>query len=171
MTKADYKIIERLIKKEVKNVLNETLLTEMALHRKEYKNKIDNLIPQIIENWCLINYATSCNNEELNLLIPHWKVELRALLLTAIRYSIKNNNSIESRKKVLSEIWDDNDFNLDEIIKILVTNKFEVENISTQNNDLFDKTINDFIISGNKVLINVILSQNRETIIRYINNF
>lgn len=169
MTKAEYKIIERLIKKEVKNVLNETLLTEMALHRKEYKDKIDSLIPQIIENWCLIKYATYDNNDVLKLLIPHWKVELRGWLLTAIRYSIKKNNSIESREKVLSEIWDDNDFNLKEIIKILITNKFEIEEIDTQNNNLFNEIINEFIVSGNKDLINVILSQNRETIIRYIN--
>ena len=45
---------KRIIRQIIREELQRYLITEMAYSLKEYKEKADNLIPQIVENWCLI---------------------------------------------------------------------------------------------------------------------
>ena len=53
--------LRRLIKESVKQVLEskeKQILLEMAFSRKIYKEKVDNEIPQILTNWCLVRYCS-----------------------------------------------------------------------------------------------------------------
>lgn len=53
--------LHSILKDAIIEVLNENkklLLSEMAVKRNEYKAKIDNLMPQVLENWCLVHYST-----------------------------------------------------------------------------------------------------------------
>lgn len=53
--------LHSVLKKAITEVLNENkklLLTEMAFQRTEYKERIDNLFPQILINWCMVRYST-----------------------------------------------------------------------------------------------------------------
>ena len=55
-------ILHKTLKEEIQKVIesnkNRELLNEMALPRKNYKKRLDELIPQVLENWCLVHYCT-----------------------------------------------------------------------------------------------------------------
>lgn len=106
------------------------MLNEMALPLKNYKDKVDSLIPQILENWCLAHYCSIIGKTEYQI---HWSDELRSNLLTASRFSIKGNDSVETRMKVLQELWSENDYNQAQFLNMTVVNKFikEVYKITT----------------------------------------
>lgn len=43
------------IKEYILDVIQESYIFEMAYDRKEIKKRVEVLINQIIENWCLVN--------------------------------------------------------------------------------------------------------------------
>ena len=44
------------IKEYILDVIQESYIFEMVYNRKEIKQRVEGLINQIIENWCLIKY-------------------------------------------------------------------------------------------------------------------
>ena len=54
--------------------IENTYIVEMAYDRKKFKDLIDSLGDQIIENWFLIRYSRVSNTK--NELINHWRKEL-----------------------------------------------------------------------------------------------
>lgn len=141
------------------------MLNEMALPRKDYKDKVDSLIPQILENWCLVRYCTITGRTEYKI---HWSDELRGHLLTISRFSIKGNDSIESRRKVLQEIWSENDYNQTQFLNMTVVNKFLKEGIDTSVAE-YGQVLKD-CIDAEQDLFDVILSRNVELITNYSRN-
>lgn len=55
----------------------------MAFKRKEYKDRVEDLAPQIIENIALIR---------------HWSLELRGHLLTVSRFNLKGSNKWDASR-------------------------------------------------------------------------
>lgn len=158
--------LREIIKESVKQVLEakeKHLLMEMPYPRNVYKEKIDNEMPQILINWCLVHYCTQTGEIQLK---KHWKGELRGHLSTAARHSIKGNDAPEKRLKVFNEIWEENDYSMPNSMNLTIYNKFYEEGIDTQS-DEYATTIID-CIKGIQELFNVILSRNTETITQYV---
>ena len=66
--------LRRLIKESVKQVLEskeKQILLEMAFSRKIYKEKVDNEIPQILTNWCLVRYCSKQYEDVLIECVEH----------------------------------------------------------------------------------------------------
>lgn len=158
--------LRKIIKESVRQVLEareKHLLMEMPYPRKSYKEKIENIIPQILINWCLVHYCTITQREQLK---KHWKGELRGFLETAARYSIKGNDALETRLKIFTEVWNEGDFSQPNSMNLTIHNKFYEEGINTKTNE-YATVIIDCI---NKIqeVFNAILSRNTDTIAEYV---
>lgn len=153
------------IDKVLKQNKSRTLLNEMVFPRKTYKERVENLIPQILENWCLVHYCTIIKQEENK---SHWMGELRSHLLTLSRFSISGNDSPDSRTKVFIEIWDENDFNNPEFLNLTIANKFTTENIETTSKE-YGQMLADCIESTSNIY-NAILSRSINVISEYVSS-
>ena len=54
------------IKEYILDVIQESYVFEMAYNRKEIKKRVEALINQIIENWCLIKYCSLYDKNNIN---------------------------------------------------------------------------------------------------------
>ena len=154
------------IKESVQQVLEESskhLLIEMPWPRGIYKQKIDDVMPQILINWCLVRYCTVSNREISK---GHWQSELRGHLLTAARHSIKGNDSVEKRQKVLEEVCYENNYLIPHFLNMTVCNKFMKENIDINSNEYFSTIAS--CINGIQGIFNAILSRDITYITQYI---
>lgn len=145
---------------------NRPLLSEMELKRKDYKDKIDNLSAQMIENWCLIHYCRISDID--NTSINQWKSELTEDLLTAARYNIKGTDKWEDKEQAIREVWNDNDYHFPNTIEYVIYNKFHKEGLDTDN-EIFLKTISDCITSFN-VLLHLISLGDIKELCDYVND-
>lgn len=131
--------LKHLISESVNNYLSSdkgSMLLEMAMERKAFKERVERILLQIIENWCLIYYSKITNSNEK--LINHWKSELDAHISSVISYQIKGNNSPQKRNKVICELWDELDYKLPQTIAIIVRNKFLKEHLDIKSNEYFE---------------------------------
>ena len=136
---------------------------EMPYPRGVYKDKVDNEMPQILINWCLVHYCTIINREQLK---KHWKGELRGHILTMSRHSIKGNDAPEKRQKVFDEIWYENDYSNPQMMNMAICNKFIEEGIDIQSKE-YATTIID-CIQNIQDLFNVVLSRDISAITQYV---
>lgn len=158
--------LREMVQESVKQVLEaraKHLLMEMALPRGVYKQKIDNELPLILINWCLVHYCTITGRP---LSKEHWKVELRGHLATAARYSLKGNDAPEKRLKVFNQVWDENDFSMPNAINLTVNNKFYEEGLDVKSDD-YSTTLID-CLSYARDIFDAILSRNTDTITQYV---
>ncbi len=75
--------LRNLIRKSILEILKakeKGILLEMPFPRKAYKEKIDNEIPQILTNWCLVHFCSITKRTQTK---EHWIGELRGHLITA----------------------------------------------------------------------------------------
>ena len=56
---------------------------------KDYKNRVDGLRFQLVENWCLCKYCSLFDRDNQN--FNHWKIELRSVLKNLKMINIKGN--------------------------------------------------------------------------------
>lgn len=64
--------LREVVKETLTRVLQEKpLLTEMALPRKTYKERIRGLSCQLLENWCLVRYCSLIGQEQYK---KHWSM-------------------------------------------------------------------------------------------------
>ena len=158
--------LRKIIRESIQQVLdwqNGDLLLEMAFPRKVYKEKINDVLIQILINWCLVRYCTLANRETVK---SHWQGELRGHLLTASRLAIRKNDSAETRLKVLNEVWGDNDFSNPHYLNMAVCNKFLKEHIDIKSTE-YEQTIID-CISDIQNIFDVILTRDIYVIRKYI---
>jgi len=158
----DFTTLTNIISECIHQALNEEMLCEMALPRKTYKEKVDGLIPQILENWCLVRYCSILGLEHNK---SHWSDELRGHLLTVSRFSIKGNDSIQSRRKIFLEIWEENDYDKSQFLNMTIANKFLKEGFDLSSIE-YEQAIKDCIDSEQK-LFEAILSRDVEFITNY----
>lgn len=159
------KHLKQQIYEIVYNAIKNNTLFEMALERRYYKDKVDDMFPEIIINWCLIHYCTLIGQTEYK---KHWSDELYNHIRQVVTYSIKKNDSEKTRLKVFQEIWDERDLDDNWRIDLMIDLKFSKENIQT-NTDVYNKVIEDFINQKDK-LLNILLCRNKEEIKDYIYN-
>jgi hypothetical protein len=165
-TTLDETQMREMIAESVEQVLEarkKHMLTEMAFPMGIYKQKIDNIFPQILTHWCLVHYCTiTCDP----LSKEQWKEELRGHLATTAKYSIKRNDAPDKRLKVFHEVWEENDFSLPNTINLTVYNKFFEEGIDVRSDD-YATTLIDCISSAQGIF-DAILSRNTDTIRQYV---
>ena len=138
--------LREIVKESVKQVLESRkkhLLMEMPLPRATYKERVDAGLPQIFINWCLVRYRTITETLPYK---KHWQGEFRGHMYAISRLSIKGNDSIDTRRKVLSEILSENDYDNPQFLTLTVCNKFIEENLDIES-DAFITTISDCIQS------------------------
>ena len=159
--------LKSLILDTVYNILKNTYLFEYLVHRKKFINDTYNLIPQILENWCLIRYCTLTNRNETK---EHWKNELCTHLEHIMFENVKSNNSYESRFKAIKEAFkmadlNDNENRIFQIVRRKLINK---EHIPLDN--IFNQVILDCFNSLNDIA-SVLSNVNRYDLIeKYVNN-
>lgn len=155
-----------IIRDSIDTILKENqeeLLLEMALPRKTYKERISNLIPQLLENWCLVRYATIHGGIQQKL---HWQTELRGHILTMSRLSITGNDTPSSRLKVFNEIWREEDLNLPGTLNMVIANKFMVEGINIKTEE-YGQVLYDCINATNKIY-EIIVGRDIDAISQYV---
>lgn len=123
--------------KSLVQILNETLIVEMACSRSEYINLISNLDEQIIQNWCLVYYCNVYDKDNVN--FNHWNKELKALLGRISKKRIKIANKLSIIKYVLKER---DELNTYSSVRLYIESKMKKEKIS---NDIIHELCNAVI--------------------------
>lgn len=157
--------LETIIREVIREELQRYSLNEMAMSLKDYKHRIEGLLVQIVQNWCLVRYASLSGSHKR--LINHWRGELYAHLTNIASLKIKNGNKADVKEKILYDVINERDFDTDEqSISLVVSGKFFKEKIST-NGQYYSETISDFKGSI-KNIVNVILSGSEKVIRDYV---
>ena len=156
------KKFQEIVAKEVEKLLN-----EMAMPLSLYKDKVADILPQMIENWCLVYYCRiSGTHQDLR---NHWASELSAAMGKIANMNIKGGNHAVVRMKALFYVWNLYDYDTSEmVVSNVVWNKFRKENIDTTS-EFYSDTISAFLKST-KEIINVLLTQSAEQIEEYVKN-
>lgn len=159
--------INQIISEAIEHAVHKNILLGMAYNRANYKQKVDALLEQLIQNWCLVKYYSLSNENNIN--GRHWTSELKGLLATISRYNIKGNNSPSSRMKALKDVWNDNDFDTQiQCINLAVYNKFNEEKIDITTSTY--QTTLQCCVNSYTEIIDVIIQKSITAIDTYVNS-
>lgn len=150
------KKLQEIVAKEVGKV---------ALPLALYKDKVSDILPQLIENWCLVYYCRISGTHEN--LRNHWATELIAAMGKIANMNIKGGNNAIVRMKALFHVWNLYDYDTSErVINNVIWEKFQKEHIDTTS-EFYADTISAFLKST-KEIVDVLLSQSSEEIDEYV---
>ena len=156
-------VISSIVREELQNYM----ITEVAMSLKDYKSRVEALMQQILENWCLIRYSTLTGEKEN--LKSHWKSELKAHANNIASIKLKNGNSSTSKQNALYSLWNMYDWDTDEnCIARRMYAKFEEEDIPIDNLT-FIQIATDFK-NETKNIVKMLTSKSNIEIMEYINN-
>lgn len=128
--------------------------------RCQYKQKIDDIFPKILENICLAYYYRNENNTERKKMR---QVELFRYMNECSNFSIKRNNSFKSRKRVFMEVIDDNDFDNIDFLKLTVANECLNEGIDLSS-DSFHKALIETSVRIYEIVNTILIREGMITI-------
>ena len=160
--------MRELIRETVERVLTEKkrgIIVEMPYPRGKYKDKVDAELPQVFINYCLVRYRTLTNTESYK---KHWKGEMRGHMYAISKYTLKGNDSIESRRKIFNEILSENDYNMPQFMSLTVCNKFIEEQINIKSEE-YEQAVIDCIKSIPDIS-KLILNRNIDDIKSYVDS-
>lgn len=138
MNKEKEHTMKKITESQLKEIINETVndvlnrigvINEMAVPLKAYRERVDALRFQLVENWCLCKYCQLFNPECKD--FAHWMVELRACINNLKLVDIKNE--IDKRRTLTRMLIDDYDYNKTNMIVRIINDKFDSENIMDNN--------------------------------------
>ena len=156
------KKLQEIVAKEVEKALN-----EMAMPLSLYKDKVADILPQLIENWCLVYYCRMSGTHQN--LRNHWASELSAAMGKIANMNIKGGNHAIVRMKALFHVWNLYDYDTSErVISNVIWEKFQKEHIDTTS-EFYADTISAFLKST-KEIVDVLLTQSASEIRKYIEN-
>lgn len=161
------KTLNEILQESIDRVLNERssgMITEMAIPRRNYKERVDAELPQVFENWCLIHYRTITDTEQNK---KHWQGEFRGHMYSTARLAIKSNDSEKTRRKVLNELLEENEYDNPHTMNLTVCNKFIDENIDINSKEY--KTVIMDCIGEIDTIFDLIISRNNNKINDYAN--
>lgn len=160
-------MVERVCRSVIREELQRYIITEMAMSVKDYRKKVEVLLPQVLENWCLIRYSTLTG--EMLEVKKLWKYELRAHINNIASIKLKNGNRQLTKRKALYTLWNMYDWDTDEnCIAIRLYTKFDEENIPT-NGAVFAQIVEDFK-NETKALIGILTSDSNLEVMEYVNS-
>lgn len=130
-----------IVRECVYKIYTKLPLYEYAVHRSDFVYRVSNLLPQILENWCLVHFCTLSGRIQTK---EHWKDELRAHMLNIGGLDIKGNNKVNKRLKAIYEGFEIRDLlgECSERIFLYIEGKFKKENIDT-NNNIVEQVVSD----------------------------
>lgn len=103
---------------------------EMAYNRQVYQGFVEDLIPQIAQNWCLCKYCQLYRPDLVKTTYHHWRSELEAYLNRLNQKETKpKNNKLKWTQQIVTE----NNYNNADKIFSLCELKFERENEVEEN--------------------------------------
>lgn len=111
--------------------LSETIIFEMAYDRKELKKRVEGLLNQIIENWCLVRYCSLYDKDNINK--NHWRKELQNHLFNIFEMNIKGGNYYSKYNLISEIIFDKREITTSNKISLIIRNKFRKEGIAIEN--------------------------------------
>lgn len=160
--------LRSLIKECVSEVLEQQkpyIITEMAMTLSDYKKKVESLMQQILENWCLIRYV-SLTGDKIELK-NHWKNELLTHMNNIASSKIKNGDSLSVKMNAIFYLWNKVDWDTDErCISQRLFAKFKKENIPTKG-EIFAQIVSDFK-NSTKLIAYALVDNSSESILNYI---
>ena len=160
-------MVERVCRSVIREELQRYIITEMAMSVKDYRKKVEVLLPQVLENWCLIRYSTLTG--EMLEVKKLWKYELRAHINNIASIKLKNGNRQLTKRKALYTLWNMYDWDTDEnCIAIRLYTKFDEENSPT-NGAVFAQIVEDFK-NETKALIGILTSDSNLEVMEYVNS-
>lgn len=115
------------------------LLTEMSVSVRYFKDKIESLDEQLIENWCLCKYCQLFDKENQN--FNHWKNELYAVLQAFGNFKLKSGNKSKIMRRVLIDIYE---YNTASQVKNVIRDKFIDEKFPVDGRNEFDLVASEF---------------------------
>ena len=119
------------IKEYILEKLQNTLVFEMAYSRKELKNSFDDILDQIIENWCLVKYCSLYDVQNTNK--NHWVNELTVYMYNILKRQLKNGGEDAKLQLLKSVAYDHKEYTTAAAIKKCIRLKFKKENIQITN--------------------------------------
>ena len=126
-------------------VLSGTQIFEMAHSRENYIRTITNLVPQIVQNWCLVKYCNLYDEENYNRL--HWSKELMAHLENLRNMKLKKGlNKTRVTKQAMIDYAELNDSNM---VSDILGMKWDDENLPE---DLINTISKEFVKNVDKII-------------------
>lgn len=122
------------------------MLNEMALPLKEYTKRIDDVMYQLAENWCLCKWCQLFDPENDN--FNHWKEELSAYVMKLASPKLKNN--IGKKKHLEKHLVEWYDLDEKDMVIDVIDFKFDKEHI--MDNSQREVVANAFATSIHKLI-------------------
>lgn len=158
--------LQMMIYEKLSEMMQDSLLLEMAIDRSNYENEVKSATKQIFINFILVYIAK--HNSSYSRLLNHWKSELSTHMNHIADYTIKNDSS-SKRKKVIDSYWKKMDYDWRDLpIEHMTMNKMKAEGISLDSQEYKDALAllhNDIKTSK---LSNILTSDDPYIIQRYI---
>ena len=135
-------------------------INEMADSLSDFKNKIDNILGQLLENWCLVKWCDLYPNSNISVrLRNHWATALIAIMKQITNTRIKSGRKDKAIKNILIKKWELND---PDVIYNFINKKFTKEGLFKYSKHMSE------ICSNNIDEICNVLSQNEDDVYNYV---
>ena len=155
------KVIEYIVR-----AIENTYIVEMAYDRKKFKDLINSLGDQIIENWFLIRYSRVSNAK--NELINHWRKELIGHIDNICKTTFKMD-----RRKAIEEVlkgWKELNHNNENNIINYIAIKFDAGRINIEDNNIINEIVDDWLEYGLEDIIDILSNKTKYIdIVEYVN--
>ena len=146
--------------------IENTYIVEMAYDRKKFKDLIDSLGDQIMENWFLIRYSRISNTK--NELINQSRKELIGHIDNICKTTFKMD-----RRKAIEEVlkgWKELNHNNENNIINYIAIKFDAGRINIEDNNIINEIVDDWLEYGLEDIIDVLSDKTKYTdIVEYVN--
>lgn len=135
--------------KNLKDIIRESLIYEMADNLSTFRLKLQDIMPQVIENWCLVKWC-DMNPDELTSkrLRNHWATKLKAYMNKIVDRKVKCGRK---DKVIISSIIDEMELNDKNEVANLIRNKFTKEGLEKYINVMAEECANNI-----KIICNVL---------------
>lgn len=135
--------------KNLKDIIRESLIYEMADNLSTFRLKLQDIMPQVIENWCLVKWC-DMNPDELTskCLRNHWATELKAYMNKIVDRKVKCGRK---DKVIISSIINEMELNDKNEVANLIRNKFTKEGLEKYINVMAEECANNI-----KIICNVL---------------
>ena len=147
--------------KKLIDYITESYITEMAYTRRNFEDKITGVIPQIVQNWCLVRWAEMYPEHHLSVNRNHWATELKGHINSICVDKVKSGR----KDKVIRNIMIDTlELNYDTAVAQKIRKKFNDEGLSKYINIMaheFTKNVTE--------VCNIMSSDNEEEVDNYVN--
>lgn len=135
-------------------------INKMADSLSDFRNKINNLLGQLLENWCLVKWCDLYPNSNISVrLRNHCATELIRIMIQITNTRIKSGRKDKAIKNILIKKWELND---PDVIYNFINKKFTKEGLFK-----YSKHISE-VCSNNIDEICNVLSQNEDGVYNYV---